>query len=312
MTGMFTLGYNGFESPGPLTQEKTVVLARGEGVLDISRRLSEQGVVDNPWLFAGFAYFSEKAKSVKAGEYAFQPGISAREVLEKLTEGDVVVHKVVVPEGYTVRDVVEMLKKEKDLTGDIKGDIPEGSLLPETYHFLLGDTRMSVIERMQRNMKDVLNTAWEKRAPGLPISTPEEALTLASIIEKETGVEAERGLVAAVYINRLRMGMRLQADPTVQYGYEKIHGKLTRPLGGEQLRTPTPYNTYLNTGLPPGPIANPGRASIEAALNPPQSDHIFFVATGRGGHRFAATLKEHNANVAAYREAREARASAEE
>lgn len=300
--GTFTLGYKGFDAPGPLPEETTIVLNRGTGFLDISKQLADQGVVKHPWLFAGYAYLTEQAGKAKAGEYAFAPGVTPKEVLNKLTKGDVVVHKITVAEGLTVRDVVRMLMKEKDLTGEIEKDIPEGSLLPDTYYFLKGDERMPIIRRMQEAMSRAVDDLWAARQQDIPFANPQEAVIMASIVEKETGIAAERGLVASVFINRLRQGMKLQADPTMIYWMERER-PLGRPLTGADLRIASPYNSYLNEGLPPTPIANPGLAALKAVLNPPDTHYLFFVATGKGGHRFARTLKEHNANVSAYRSA---------
>ena len=194
---------------------------------------------------------------------------------------------------FLVREVLTLLKEEPLLEGEVSGDIPEGSLLPQTYHFTYGDQRSTLIDRMRSGMTQTMGELWDKRKPGLPFETQQQALTLASIVEKETGIDSERPRVAAVFINRLRKGMRLQTDPTVAYGLEKT-GAASHTLTLADLRTPTPYNTYLIDGLPPTPIANPGRAAIEAVLNPADTNDLYFVATGTGGHNFSATLEQHN------------------
>jgi UPF0755 protein len=290
-----------FDAPGPLAAETTVIFKRNAGFNDIVGHLTQQGVIDNPLLFKAIATGLGTGRKFKAGEYSFAASVTPHQVMNKLVSGKVVVHKITVPEGLTVKEIVEMLQKEAVLEGDI-GEVKEGSLLPETYHFVYGDQRQQVIDRMQAGMRKLLDGLWEKRRADLPFSTMEQALTLASIVEKETGVPNERGQVASVFTNRLRLGMRLQSDPTVVYGMEKAMGApLGRPLTSLDLRTETPYNTYIVVGLPPGPIANPGKASVEAVFNPPDTDFLYFVATGKGGHNFSASLEEHNRFVQLYR-----------
>lgn len=295
--------YDYYASPGPLAERTSVLFKKGTGFRAIVDQMGEAGVIRHPFLFKVIAVLSGDARKFKAGEYNFSAAISPRLVMEIIAEGRVVVHKITVAEGLNVRQVVELLNEQPLLEGVIVNRIDEGSLLPQTYHYVYGDQRQDIITRMQAGMQSTINELWEKRASNLPFQTPKEALTLASIVEKETGVNSERGRVAAVYINRLRKGMRLQADPTVIYGVEQANGgaALGRPLSGTDLRTPTPYNTYMNVGLPPTPIANPGRESIEAVLNPPETNDLYFVATGNGGHNFSPTLDAHNKNVKAYR-----------
>jgi UPF0755 protein len=293
-----------FAAPGPLTEEKLVLIAPGTGFRAIARQLESEGVIADDRLFLVAAMLTGDAQKAQAGEYRFPAATTGQEVLQKLIGGDVVVRALTIPEGWTVAQVRAALLAEETLTGEVPTEIAEGSLLPETLHFMRGESRMAVVKRMQAAMDAALETLWETRAENLPIHTRAEVLTLASIVERETGVPSERPLIAAVYLNRLRIGMRLQADPTVQYGLElQRGGPLGRALTRADLATDHPYNTYTRTGLPPGPIANPGRASIAAVLNPVESQALYFVATGNGGHFFARTLKEHNANVARYRRA---------
>lgn len=293
-----------FRGKGPLTAQATVVLPRGAGVSGIADQLADAKVIDQPIVFKALAVGLGMARKFKAGEYQFEPGVTPQSVILMLADGKVVVHKFTVAEGLKVSDVVKLLKNEPLLTGEVPAVIAEGSLLPQTYHFERGESREAVVKRMQDGMKKMLADAWAKRKVGLPVSTPEEALTLASIVEKETGLKEERGHVASVFVNRLRLGMKLQSDPTVAYGVEQaLGGPLGRPLTTEDLRTPTPYNTYMIAGLPPGPVANPGEASLAAVMSPPDTDDLYFVATGKGGHHFAASLDEHNRNVAEYRRA---------
>jgi UPF0755 protein len=290
-----------FEAPGPLAQETTVVVPRGAGLSTISEDLAAAGVVSDPLLFSlGVRLFGD-ARALQAGEYAFAAGSSMREAADLLASGRTVVHRLTVPEGLTSAEVVDLLAAADPLTGEIAAVPPDGSLLPETYHFHRGDSRDSVLERMRQSMDEALAELWAKRQENLPLQSPEEALTLASIIEKETGVDSERPLVASVFVNRLRKGMPLQSDPTVVYRITGGKAPLGRSLTRGDLAAPTPYNTYQIAGLPPGPIANPGRAALEAAVNPAESDYFYFVAAGDGGHAFARTLNEHNANVAKWR-----------
>jgi len=297
--------WHGYTSPGPLAEAREVLIARGTGFKAVAHQLEKEGVIgdDLPFVLGGM--IEGKRGGIKAGEYAFQPGMSAREVLAKMVRGEVVTRSVTVPEGLTVVQITAMLMAVETLAGEVPKGIEEGTLLPETYQFLRGDSRASIITRMQEGAEKALGEAWEKRAEGLPLASPREALILASIIEKETGVADERKRVASVYVNRLRQGMMLQADPTVAYGIVARDGAMERALTLRDLAQDTPYNTYTRIGLPAGPICNPGRASIEAALQPEETEYLYFVATGEGDgrHYFARTLEEHNANVRRYRAA---------
>ena len=234
---------------------------------------------------------------------AFKPGVEETpDAYETVRDQADTRYRIAVAEGVTSWQIVEGLKAVDVLAGEVTKTPPEGSLAPDSYEVRTGDSRAAVIEKMQAKQEAILNEAWEKRPDDLPVNSPDELLILASIIEKETGVPEERGQVASVFINRLRAGMRLQTDPTVIYGITKGEGVLGRGLRQSELRRATPWNTYVIEGLPPTPIANPGRASIEAAVDPAETDFIFFVADGTGGHAFARTLDEHNRNVARWRE----------
>jgi UPF0755 protein len=293
-----------FGAPGPLTEEKVVMIPRGAGLNLIAERLEEAGVIESRWIFIGGVVLEGRERSLKAGEYAFAPGVSAKGVMDLLRRGQTISYALTVPEGRTSAEIVAMLQAEDKLTGDIEEVPPEGSLLPETYHFTRGDTRQGVIDRMRKAMDEAVAEAWAGRAEDLPISTVEEAVILASIIEKETGVADERPLVASVMVNRLRRGMPLQSDPTVIYALTKGAAPLGRELLRSDWAVESEYNTYRVPGLPPGPIANPGRASLEAAVNPAKTDYLYFVADGSGGHAFAESLEQHNRNVAAWRRLR--------
>ncbi|WP_448187501.1 endolytic transglycosylase MltG [Azospirillum sp. sgz301742] len=302
LTGAAVWGGLRLVAPGPLTEPVTVVIPRGSGLEAVAITLADAGVVSSPLLVVFGAGLSGSVRDLKAGEYAFAPGISIEEVLEQMRRGRTVVHRLTVPEGLTSAQILALLEKEPVLTGAVPQRPKDGSLLPETYNFSYGDTREQLVERMQRAMTQVLAEAWKSRDKDLPYKSPEEALTMASIVEKETGVAAERARVAGVYVNRLGTGMRLQSDPTVIFALTDGSGELGRALTRADLRTESPYNTYVVTGLPPGPIANPGRASILAALKPERHEFLYFVADGSGGHAFAKTLPDHNRNVARWRD----------
>lgn len=301
MVAVAATGYYYRQSPGPLAQPETVIIPRGIGFYRTVMALTEHGVIDFPPVFAMLAIVEGKARKFRAGEYLFPAESSPATVMDMLVRGVVVPHKLTVPEGFTVRDVTALLANEPLLSGEIEGPIEEGSLLPETYYFVYGDTRQEMLARMQLGQATALAELWPKRSRDLPFETPQQAVTLASIVEKETRIEEERGLIAAVFVNRLKRGMPLQADPTVIYAIEREQGPLGRELTTADLAVASPYNTYKIIGLPPGPICNPGYASLAAVLNPPDTGDYYFVADGEGGHRFSSTLEKHNGNVRQYR-----------
>lgn len=302
--GAAALVYKAYVAPGPLHQPTTVVVERGAGVNDIARLLRDKGVIANPRLFGAIARVSGVERRLKAGEYGFDPGVSKRDVLAVLLEGRTTVRKVTFAEGITVKEVVDVLADTEGLDGEVASIPREGTLLPNTYHFSLGDSRAAILERMERAMDATVDELWEKRVDGLPIQTKREAVILASIVEKETGIASERARVAAVFVNRLRKRMRMETDPTVVYGLTGGKGALGRALTRQDLKRDHPYNTYRIFGLPPGPICNPGRDSLAAVMNPLETDDLYFVADGTGGHAFARTLEEHNRNVAKWRKIR--------
>src|SRR5436190_1873580 len=236
--------------------------------------------------------------ALKPGEYSFQRNASLRDVIGTIVEGKVVQHSVTIPEGLTSEQIVARLTDNDIFAGPIREVPREGTLLPETYKFPRGTTREQVIARMQQAQKRVLAEIWERRNADIPVKSPEQLVTLASIVEKETGKPDERSRVAAVFVNRLRQKMKLQSDPTIIYGLVGGKGTLGRPIMRSEIEQPTPYNTYVITGLPPGPVANPGRAALEAAANPSRTREIYFVADGTGGHVFSENLEAHNRNVA--------------
>lgn len=292
------------EKPGPAAAQgdhTLVTIPKGAGAGEIARQLSQAGVITHPRVFQVGARILRLDAQFKAGDYQIASRASALSIMQQLSRGEVVRYSVTLAEGLSSIQIVERLAEEKELTGEI-GRIPaEGSLLPDTYDFQHGDTRQNVLDRMQMAQQKLLADLWGKRAQNLPIATAEQAVILASIVEKETGIAAERPLVASVFVNRLRQSMRLQSDPTIIYGITK--GKpLGRGIRQSELQAQNPYNTYQIDGLPPTPIANPGREALQAVLNPPDTDYLFFVADGSGGHRFASNLAEHEANVRFWRD----------
>jgi len=291
-----------FEQPGPLTENKVVNIPRGLGIRDIGELLKREGVIGDPWVFvAGAVAMKARGADLKFGEYQFNKGASSRDVAETLIEGKVVQHQFTVAEGLTSEQIVARLLENDKLTGAIREVPREGSLLPDGYRFTRGTSREDMIKRMQAAQQRVLKEVWDRRAPDLPVKTPEQLLVLASIIEKETGKPDERTRVAAVFVNRLKSKMKLQSDPTIIYGLVGGKGSLGRGILKSEITQPTPYNTYVIEGLPPGPIANPGRSSIEAAANPARTKEIFFVADGTGGHAFSETYEQHQKHVAKLR-----------
>jgi UPF0755 protein len=259
-------------------------------------------VIDNNrWAFIGSVFALKARSELKPGEYSFQKNASLRDVIGTIVEGKVVQHSVTIPEGLTSEQIVTRLSENDIFAGAVREMPREGTLLPETYKFPRGTTRDQVIQRMQQTQKRVLAEIWERRNSDIPVKTPEQLVTLASIVEKETGKADERSRVAAVFVNRLRQKMKLQSDPTIIYGLVGGRGTLGRPIKRSEIQQPSPYNTYVVEGLPPGPIANPGRASLEAAANPARTRDLFFVADGTGGHAFTETYDQHQKNVAKLR-----------
>jgi UPF0755 protein len=300
--GVYVYGKKMLESPGPLVEDKTVNIPPRSKTREIAETLQREGVIDiNPWLFMGAALALKASSELKPGEYAFQKSASLRDVIGIIVEGKVVQHAVTIPEGLTSEQIVARLTDNDIFAGGVREMPREGTLLPETYKFPRGTTRDQVIQRMQQTQKRVLAEIWERRNPDIPIKSPEQLVTLASIVEKETGKADERSRVAAVFSNRLRQRIKLQSDPTIIYGLVGGKGTLGRPIKRSEIQQPSPYNTYVIDGLPPGPIANPGRASLEAAANPARTRDLFFVADGTGGHTFTETYDQHQKNVARLR-----------
>ncbi|HZH47546.1 MAG TPA: endolytic transglycosylase MltG [Roseococcus sp.] len=296
--GLAALGWRDYGAPGPLAAPAQLAVPRG-GTEAIAALLAERQVIASPWRFALAAWLTRHDGPLRAGEFVFPAQASLRDVLGVLREGRMVQRRLTIPEGLTARQVSALIDRAEGLTGETP-TIAEGAILPETYGYALGDTRASLVRRATAAMEAALAEAWANRAEGLPLASPREVLVLASIVERETGVAAERAQVASVFVNRLRRGMMLQSDPTVAY----VAGQglpMERPISRADLDAAHPFNTYRIRGLPPGPIAMPGREAIRAVTRPDTTDFLFFVADGTGGHAFARTLDEHNRNVARWR-----------
>lgn len=301
---------NEVEKPGLVAEETIFEVRSGDHVAGVAQRLEAEGHISSADVMKLHARVSDQQAGLKVGEYAIPPRASIASILELLVSGDVITYRITIPEGRTTAQVLRIVEQHPDLEGEMPDrEIAEGTLLPDTYIFSSDKSRTGMIERMEKAQDELIERLWAERADDLPVSTPEEAIILASVVEKETGIASERELVAGLFTQRLRRGMRLESDPTVIYGVSRGE-PLTRQLGGKTVRRtlyrseldrPTDWNTYEMDGLPKTPICNPGRDAIAAVLNPPETEYVFFVADGKGGHLFARTLAEHNRNVAAYR-----------
>lgn len=295
-------GYKKFAEAGPLAADTVFQIERGGGLLGIAAELEKGGVISDANIFAAAAKLTGSANRLKPGEYQFRQAMSMREVMALLVSGKFITYKLTVPEGWTTAQALDRVRENEVLTGDITLTPAEGQIMPDTYVFQRGETRDHIVKGMMNASQKLMDELWPQRAADAPVATPAEALILASIVEKETGVPDERPRVAAVFSNRLKQNMRLQSDPTIIYGITGGKTKLDRALTKQDIAEVTPYNTYRINGLPPGPIANPGRAAIAATLAPARTNDLYFVADGSGGHVFAATLEEHRANVKKWRE----------
>src|SRR4051794_15210194 len=295
--------------PGPLSADKVVAIPRSTGTSEMADLLKREGVINQPFLFELYAYLNRQKGQLKAGEFLFKAHTSLEEAIDTLIQGKAILHGLTIPEGLTSEQIVGRLRDNDVLTGEVNETPREGTLLPDTWKFERGMTRQELLNRMQRAQREVLNQVWARRTPDLPIKTPQELVILASIVEKETGRADERTRVAAVFINRLTKRMKLQSDPTIVYGLVGGKGTLGRGITKEEIARATPYNTYVVEGLPPSPIANPGRAALEAVANPSRTKDLYFVADGSGGHSFAETYDQHTRNVTRWRQIEKTRAT---
>jgi len=293
---------NQSKAPGPLASDRVLIIPKENGLTEIAELLQREGLIEHPLSFRVAAIMGGDWHRLQAGEYLFKARVSPQEILGIISSGKVVEHSITVPEGLTSEQIVARLRDNELLTGEIAQVPKEGSILPDTYRFPRGFSRQAIIDRMARDQRVVLARIWERRPSDLPIKTPQELVVLASIVEKETGRADERPRVAGVFINRLNQKMRLQSDPTIVYGLVGGKGTLGRAIQRNEITQATPYNTYVINGLPPGPIANPGRAAMEAVVNHSRTKDLYFVADGSGGHAFAETLDQHNRNVGRWRQ----------
>lgn len=290
-----------FDKPGPLKNPVIVLVEKGSGISDIATQLRYSQVISDVNIFTAGVWIEGETRSLKAGEYKFLPGISPRKVMNNLLKGNVIEHTITFPEGITSAAIITQMKSTNTLIGEVKTLPNQGSLLPETYSYRHGYSRGLLIKRMKIAMEVLLDELWSKRVKDLPFDNPMQALILASIVEMETGIASERAIIAGVFINRLKLGMPLQSDPTVIYAITEGKRILGRKLLRSDLNIDSPFNTYRKRGLPPEPITNPGREALFATLNPAITDAIYFVADGSGGHAFSTNLNEHRRNVARWR-----------
>ncbi|MGI4775392.1 MAG: endolytic transglycosylase MltG [Janthinobacterium lividum] len=286
---------------GPLDKVTTLIITPYSSVREISIKLRQGNVVAYEELFFAVAKLYSLKHPLKSGEYMFTKSISPLQVLNILSTGKSIIHKLVIPEGLMVSEIIEKINSESRLFGEIKNNIPEGFLMPSTYMFSYGDTKEQIIDQMRKTMTLALDEAMIKLSPNSPLKTRLEVLTLASIIEKEAILDKERAIIAAVFLNRLRKGMKLQADPTSIYAVTEGKFKLTRALTKKDLSIVSPYNTYHIFSLPPGPISCPGVKSLMAVVSPASTQAIYFVVDGTGGHNFSDNIDQHNKYVEQYR-----------
>jgi UPF0755 protein len=299
--GVFYWGKQQYLAPATFNEDQVFTVMPGNSVAKIAKGLAAQGLIASDQIFITGVRLEKLARALKAGEYLIPAHTSMSDLAHILVSGKVILHKITFAEGFSSYEIATLVNSDDRLTGRASTELAEGSLLPETYHFARGLPREKLITRMQKAQADLLAEIWGGRDQDLPIQSIKDAIILASIVEKETGVASERERVAGVFINRLRINMPMQTDPTIIYGITKGRRPLGRPLSRKDLKTENPYNSYLNRGLVPGPISNPGAASLRAVMHPVASKDLYFVANGKGGHAFAKNLKDHNNNVAKWR-----------
>lgn len=300
---MVYYAFREYQQPGPLETDTTYLVREGAGISEIAEGLERKNIISNSRIFKTVTAFLGDDQKSRHGEYAIKAHASMEEIMDILKSGKSIQYSLTLPEGLTVKQMFKKIADDPNLDGDLPAELPaEGSLRPDTYKFTRGSKRSAVLAQMSASQTRILDEVWDKRDEDLPLASKEELLILASIVEKETGKADERPQVASVFLNRIKKGMRLQSDPTIVYGLFGGDGKpADRELSKADVDKETPYNTYRIDGLPPTPIANPGRAALEAVANPSRTDYLYFVADGSGGHAFAATLDEHNENVRRWR-----------
>ena len=302
MGGSVLTTYTQFVAEGPLENSTETLIEKGKSLRKIAKQLYREGIIASPSIFELGVRASGQGDKIKAGEYSIPRHASSKMVMNILTSGNTYIRRLVVPEGLTSEQVVDLMNHAKGLVGDVVQVPKEGTLLPDTYHYSYGDTKEGMIERMKNAMESTLESLWVERDPNISLKTPKEAVVMASIIEKETSRNSERAHIASVFYNRMKQGIRLQSDPTVIYAVTDGHVDQMKRVTYKDLKFQSPYNTYVIYGLPRAPISNPGRASIEAVLHPMSTKDIYFVADGTGGHVFSPTYKEHQTNVKNWRQ----------
>lgn len=291
-----------FETSISIKTPIEITIPKGSGLNKTAQILASNKLISDARWFILYARFYKISSKLKAGEYYFNNTTSIHEIATRLVKGDTIVRSITIPEGKALVEIKKIIQENPFLKDEISIEVKEGEILPETYHFTRNTTRNEIIQTAKKAMSNILENAYTKLSPNSPLKTKEDILTLASIVEKETGIPSERNIVASVFINRLNIGMRLQTDPTVIYAVTNGEMNLNRPIYKKDLTYDSPYNTYLYSGLPPTPICSPGKEAINAVINPQNTKYLYFVADGiTGGHRFASTLSEHNKNVASYR-----------
>lgn len=310
MGGSVLSTYRQFVDEGPLTERTEVVIEAGRSLRKIAKQLYRAGIISSPSVFEIGARASGSALAIKAGEYSIPERASAKMVLSILTSGNTYIRRLVVPEGLTSHQIVALMNGKYGLMGAVDREPQNGTLMPDTYYYSYGDTKADLLKRMANGMQRAIDELWEGREKSLSFKNPQEAIIMASMVEKETAKDSERGHIASVFHNRLKKGMKLQSDPTVIFALTDGVGELNRSLTYKDLRVENGYNTYVVAGLPIGPISNPGYASLKAVLHPDETDDLYFVADGKGGHTFSKTYGEHEKNVAQYRQIRKAQQSA--
>ncbi len=300
---LYCFGPYGVFSEGKRSSDITIIIKAGTSSLSIAKQLSRKGILNSPWPFFSAQYLTYPKKKLKAGEYLIAKSASPWDIINQMASGRTVIRHFTIPEGLTVAQIVTALENTDSLEGQITSVPAEGVLLPETYNYSYGDNRQQLLDRMHKAMHTVISELWPRRKSNDSIiDSPETALILASIVEKETGIPKERKRIAGVFLNRLKVGMRLQADPTVIYAITEGKTTLDRELTRKDLQVISPFNTYAVIGLPPHPISCPGRAAIEAVLMPDETDDLYFVADGTGGHAFSKNLNDHNDHVRTWRQ----------
>ena len=285
------------DNPLPITEPVVVEMPKGGNITALAKNLQKEGIVKYSLWVRLVSRLHGYDRRLKAGEYQLVAGMSLMDVLDKVSSGKVVLHRLTLPEGLTTAQMLKLIENDNMLSGEITEPVKEGEMLPETYTFHKNASRNDVIRQAKSALQKALEKAWNGRAENLPLNSPDELLTLASIIEKETSVTSERGKIASVFINRLNKGMLLQADPTVIYAITAGKSDLGRSLKRSDLAIDSPYNTYKYAGLPPTPICNAGLQALQAAAHPEDTPYLYFVASGDGDHNFAESLNEHNRNV---------------